>query len=88
MSNLELIKQKLKKVGYSSFEDWMFDFRNQGGKTINYYVTAKSDSGKIKEKGFFFDPTENPELWNNEDPEKGMEAFRKHLLDNLSEFIG
>jgi len=83
MSNLDIIKDKLKDAGYSSFEDWSFDFTKQGGKTINYYAKAKSDSGQTKEKSFSFDPDELYGL----SAEDGMNVFRKRLLDNLSEFI-
>jgi hypothetical protein len=84
MSNLDIIKQKLQDAGFYSFEDWSFDFTKQGGKTINYYAKATSESGQIKEKGLFFDHAEFDGML----PEEGMEKFRKYLLDNISEFIG
>jgi hypothetical protein len=89
MNNLDAIKQRLKDAGFSSFEDWSFDFIKHGGKTINYYAKAESESGQIREKGFFIDPIENPELGlDGKNPEDVMDVFRKILLDNFTEFVG
>lgn len=92
MSKLDIIRGKLKEVGFSDFQDWSFDFRNQGAKNIGYFVQAKSNStGKVKEKVFY--GIVDPELWpalarDDDEQKKMMDVFREYLLNNFDEFIG
>lgn len=88
MSTLEKMEAELNKIDLSFVDDWTFDFRLQGAKSVRYFLKLKFlSTGQPKEKVFDdiidFDQF-GPEVdRDNTKQTKIMDLCRQWLMNNF-----